>query len=613
VLLLLLLCHEMAVEGLQLLHARGRSSLFSRLTRLSVTTGNVESGFDEVDVHHHLNKVINNVCKEDNITATLVSIIALGDAFKVPGSTNNSFYEGVPQSWERVPGCMADARVNAYVLNNHVVIEGVADSRVAQGLIALLSDGLKYMPVANILELSGEGLTTRCGLDSVLPPGRLNGLHSLLAVIQGQLRRERDTPPRGHESIFGRRCDVAKGDDTFASSSSSSSLSWGKDEVAMLISGGVDSSVALALLLEQGYKVRAFYLKIWLEDEVAHLNECPWEEDLSYAQRVCDQLGVPLETVSLQKEYWDKVVQYTFDEARLGRTPNPDIMCNSHIKFGMFYEYVGNHFQKVATGHYAQVRTKDDGSAELFMSPDSVKDQTYFLCNLRQDQLQRCLFPIGHLEKHEVRKFAEKFKLATEKRKDSQGICFLGKLKFDEFIAHYLGEAPGPIKEYQTDRILGEHNGLWFHTIGQRKGVGAMLGPGVVNDGPWFVSAKDADVNTLYITNDPQVVDKPRREFTVDRMNWIEYPFGGGSSTSSEDNEVELDIRLRHGPAMTRGRVVLEGDTLLPLSDTTSSQRAKVTLIERDKGIAPGQFAAFYRNNVCLGAGVISEVGKDYL
>ena len=185
---------------------------------------------------------------------------------------------------------------------------------------------------------------------------------------------------------------------------------------------------------------------------------------------------MPLETVSLQREYWDQVVQYTFDEARLGRTPNPDIMCNSRVKFGTFFEHVGRHFKKVATGHYAQVLPLPVGEGLIFaqksdvqdvdvhlaLSPDQVKDQTYFLCNLRQDQLRRALFPIGHLQKSEVRAHAERLQLPNRKRKDSQGICFLGKLKFNEFISHYLGDSPGDIREQPGGESMGTHRGLWY-------------------------------------------------------------------------------------------------------------------------------------------------------
>ena len=220
---------------------------------------------------------------------------------------------------------------------------------------------------------------------------------------------------------------------TLSTTPSTTLSTTSSNEVAVLLSGGVDSSVALALLQQQGYNVTAYYLKIWLEDEIAHLNQCPWEEDLSYAQSVCNQLNITLHTISLQSEYWQYVVEYTLAEAKLGRTPNPDIMCNSRIKFGMFYDYVGKYYWKVATGHYAQVRPKTTPTStsytptptlatekghnsdlngeghnsypevELYASPDPVKDQTYFLCNLRQDQLKKAMFPIGHLQKAQVR------------------------------------------------------------------------------------------------------------------------------------------------------------------------------------------------------------------
>ena len=249
-------------------------------------------------------------------------------------------------------------------------------------------------------------------------------------------------------------------------------------KIAVLISGGVDSSVALRLLKEQGHELTAFYLKIWLEDELSYLGDCPWEEDLSYVRAVCEQAGVPLQVVSLQKEYWDHVVSYTMQEIKAGRTPNPDILCNQRIKFGMFFNHIDASFDKVATGHYAQVK-EQNGIFSLHRAPDPIKDQTYFLSYLSQAQLARALFPIGHLQKEQVRQLAQQFDLPNKERKDSQGICFLGKLKFNDFIKFHVGEKPGDMIEYETGKKLGTHKGFWFHTIGQRQGSGLPAARGM--------------------------------------------------------------------------------------------------------------------------------------
>ncbi len=212
------------------------------------------------------------------------------------------------------------------------------------------------------------------------------------------------------------------------------------------------------------------------------------------------------------------------------------------------------------------------------------------------------------MQKREVRQHAERLGLPNRARKDSQGICFLGKLKFDEFIAHYLGKAPGDVRCRVTKESLGTHRGLWYHTVGQRKGIGLLLKAGVVNKGPWYVSAKDPVANVLYVTNDLDTVEKPRREFSVEGLNWINgCPFGSYESVNSkgEVGEMLMDVRLRHGPAIASGRVreVVNGDT----------RELWVVLDEKDKGIAPGQFAAFYEKGgkVCLGAGVISGTSQD--
>ncbi len=353
-----------------------------------------------------------------------------------------------------------------------------------------------------------------------------------------------------------------------------------KMKIAVLVSGGVDSSVALRLLKEQGHDATAFYLKIWLEDELSFLGECPWEEDLQYVREVCDQADVPLEVVSLQKEYFETVVNYTISEVKAGRTPNPDVMCNNNIKFGLFLDKIDDSFEKIASGHYAQVE-EENGVFYLKKAPDPVKDQTYFLSNLSQKQLKRIIFPIGHLSKEEVRELAQQYDLPNKDRKDSQGICFLGKVKYSEFIKHYLGTQTGDILEYESGRKLGEHEGFWYYTIGQRKGIG-IGGLQGSNGEPFYVVDKDPAKNLVYVSNNYHAADKKRDHFEVGNFNW----FGG-----ELPNKSSLQVKLRHG----------EKQYDCELSKI-SEEKAEVKLFADDQGIAPGQFAAFYDGERCLGS-----------
>jgi len=347
--------------------------------------------------------------------------------------------------------------------------------------------------------------------------------------------------------------------------------------IAVLLSGGVDSSVALHLLKEQGHDLTAFYLKIWLEDETTFLGNCPWEEDLSYARAVCKQVDVPLRIIPFQKEYYEKVVNYTIAEIKAGRTPNPDIFCNSLIKFGLFLDFIGEQFDKVATGHYAQIR-EVNGVAQLVRSPDPIKDQTYFLAKLTQNQLKQALFPIGHLTKDQVRELATHYNLPTKDRKDSQGICFLGKLKYNDFINHYCGEKPGDLIEFETGKKLGQHRGFWYHTIGQRQGSGLA-------GGPWYVVAKDPTQNHVYLSRDYYSEDKHRDIFEITNCNWIE-------GIAPDKNNVQ--VKLRHGKQLHNCQL-----------DVRSDNSAAVKLFDRDQGIASGQFAVLYDGDRCLGSGVI--------
>ena len=348
-------------------------------------------------------------------------------------------------------------------------------------------------------------------------------------------------------------------------------------KIAVLLSGGVDSSVVLALLKDQGHEVTAFYLKIWLEDEAAFLGDCPWQEDLAYARAVCRQLDVPLEVLSMQSEYYERVVRYALDELKAGRTPSSDIFCNQRIKFGVFYDHLDDGFEKVATGHYAGLRYDGQGY-HLLKGRDPVKDQTYFLSHLSQAQLQRALFLLGDTTKAEVRDLARDFRLPTQQRKDSQGICFLGKIDYDEFVRFNLGEQPGDIVEWPGDRVLGTHRGHWFYTIGQRQGLR-------LSGGPWYVVGKDIERRIVYVTHAERLTQTSRDKFEVTALHWI----------TGEPSQRRLQVKLRHGPTLTGCRW-----------EARDAERWEVLLDEPDAGIAPGQFAVFYHNEECLGAGMIN-------
>ncbi|MCB9472657.1 MAG: tRNA 2-thiouridine(34) synthase MnmA [Candidatus Delongbacteria bacterium] len=351
-------------------------------------------------------------------------------------------------------------------------------------------------------------------------------------------------------------------------------------DTAVLLSGGVDSSVALRLLQRAGgHRLTAWYLKIWLQEELAFLGDCPWEDDLDAARAVCQQAGVPLEVLPLQKEYWERVVSYVLDELRAGGTPSPDLLCNERIKFGAFLDCLGQPEALVASGHYARLDHEGD-RLRLLRSPDPVKDQSYFLARMAPAQLARCLFPVGHLHKHEVRALAEEFQLPNRARPDSQGICFLGKIRYSEFVRHHLGVKEGPIVEWETGTRKGTHQGFWYHTIGQRKGLR-------LHGGPWYVVGKDPVENVVFISRQEYLMDHAASRFRAGQAQWLG-PVPG---------EESLHCKVRHGPSLPACR-------LRPLAD----EGWLVELERPDTGLAPGQFVVFYRGEECLGSAVIQQV-----
>lgn len=354
--------------------------------------------------------------------------------------------------------------------------------------------------------------------------------------------------------------------------------------VAVLISGGVDSSVSLYLLKDQGYKIKAFYLKIWLEDELSYLSECPWEDDLDYVKRTCSMLDIDLEIISMQKEYWDTVVKYTIDSIKNGNTPNPDIFCNRDVKLGAFINKYGKDFDYVATGHYAKRLIKDE-KIYLSHTNDLIKDQTYFLAYTPYEAIKKTLFPIGDLKKADVRIIAKENNLPAYLRPDSQGICFLGNIKFKEFVKYHLGIKNGHIICYDTGKKLGIHEGYWFYTIGQRQGLGLA-------GGPWYVVDKNIDNNIIYVSKISNNLRKDDNDkISIRGINWLVDIF---------DRPIEKEnvfVKLRHGPNFYDSKILKIDNNYLELE-----------IEGKDQGIATGQFAVFYnKEKICLGGGEMKK------
>ena len=352
--------------------------------------------------------------------------------------------------------------------------------------------------------------------------------------------------------------------------------------IAALVSGGVDSSVTIPILKEMGYDPVIFYIKIAMEDEPGYM-DCPSEEDIEITTWIAKKYGLKMEIVDLQKEYWDRVVSYTIDTVKKGLTPNPDVMCNRLIKFGSFEDRRGKDFDKIATGHYASVVENENGYF-LGTARDTIKDQTYFLAQITYDQLSKAMFPINNLWKKEVRKLAEEMRLPSASRPDSQGICFLGKINYNDFIRKYVGENPGEIVELETGKVWGEHRGLWFHTIGQRKGLG-------LSQGPWFVVKKDIKQNILYISNGYD----PIAQYS-DEVMLADFQFINNKNPLDLSEARRINFKIRHQPEFTSGMLSKNGDMHIISSDMPIS------------GVAPGQFGVIYdeEKKICLGSGVIT-------
>ena len=352
-------------------------------------------------------------------------------------------------------------------------------------------------------------------------------------------------------------------------------------EIAALVSGGVDSSVVVHQLKEKGYDPTIFYIKIGMEDKDGYI-DCPSEEDIEIVSYIARKYGCRFEEVSLHEEYWESVVRYTIDSVKRGLTPNPDMMCNKLIKFGVFEQRWGHQFDKIATGHYATT-TEQDGLTWLSTAKDHIKDQTYFLGQISYIQVSKLMFPIGNLLKSEVRAIATREKLPSAQRKDSQGICFLGKVNYNDFIERYLGKREGLIVEKESGNILGKHQGFWFHTIGQRKGLG-------LSGGPWFVIKKDIARNIVYVSKGYDTKQQYGEVVHLQGFEFITKDIWGDFN-----DEKDITFKIRHTPEFTSGKISKIGE----LYSIHSS--------EPIQGIAAGQFGVIYdkEKQLCLGSGMI--------
>ena len=357
-------------------------------------------------------------------------------------------------------------------------------------------------------------------------------------------------------------------------------------KVVIGMSGGVDSSVAAILLKEQGYEVIGLFMRNWdalINSDISGnptLNNdiCPQEQDYNDALEVCNKIGIPLHRVDFVKEYWDYVFTYFLDELKKGRTPNPDLMCNKYIKFDMFLKEakkLGANF--IATGHYARIK---DG--KLLRAIDLNKDQTYFLAQVNKENFKNVLFPIGDLEKHEVRDIAKKYNLITAEKKDSTGICFIGERNFKKFLTNYLPNIPGDIVNIDTNEVIGKHIGLMYYTIGQRRGLNVG---GTKNR--IFVVGKDLEKNILYIADSEKDEYLISDSCLIDNINWYGKKLKKCSAKfryRQPDNDVELEF----------------------FEDTI-----KVNYPNGVKSVTPGQACVLYDNDECIGSGIIKEVYKN--
>lgn len=355
------------------------------------------------------------------------------------------------------------------------------------------------------------------------------------------------------------------------------------------MSGGVDSSVAALLLLQQGYQVEGLFMKNWEEDDDTEY--CTAKADLADAQAVCDRLGIVLHTANFAAEYWDGVFEHFLAEYQAGRTPNPDILCNREIKFKAFLEYalvLGADF--IATGHYVR-RQDENGETRLLKGLDNNKDQSYFLCAVGEDCLARSLFPVGHLEKTDVRGLAAEHGLVTSTKKDSTGICFIGERKFKDFLQKYLPAQPGDIETVDGE-IIGKHHGLMYHTYGQRQGLG-IGGLRAHDDAPWYVVGKDLTRNCLIVAQGSEHPALFSSALQASQVAWINH--------RAPEMPLRCTAKIRYRQADQECLVELEP------GENADHDQVRVSFDKPQRAVTPGQAIVFYQGEICLGGGVIEQ------